>query len=45
MCISALVGVVWTLRGGDADTAFTVVAFILTIGTTLLALLAIVSKI
>lgn len=42
---ATVVGVAWTVRGGDAQTAFTVAGFILTVGTALLALLAIVSKI
>ncbi|KAH7559724.1 hypothetical protein BM1_03358 [Bipolaris maydis] len=42
---ATVVGVAWTARGGDAQTAFTVAGFILTVGTSLLALLAIVSKI
>lgn len=43
--VATVVGVAWTAKGGDAQTAFTVAAFILTVGTSLLALLAIVSKI
>ena len=31
--VATLVGVTWTARGGDAQTAFTVAAFILTVGT------------
>ncbi|KAH6619008.1 hypothetical protein C7974DRAFT_474731 [Boeremia exigua] len=42
---ASIVGVVWVARGGDAQTAFTVASFILTVGTSLLALLAIISKI
>ncbi|EUC47819.1 hypothetical protein COCMIDRAFT_89190 [Bipolaris oryzae ATCC 44560] len=42
---ATVVGVAWTARGGDAQTAFTVAGFILTVGTSLLALLAIISKI
>lgn len=30
---SCLVGIIWTARGGDAQTAFTVATFILTLGT------------
>lgn len=31
--VSCLVGIIWSLRGGDAQTAFTVAGFILTSGT------------
>jgi hypothetical protein len=31
--VATVVGVAWTARGGDAQTAFTVAAFILTVGT------------
>jgi hypothetical protein len=31
--MSSLVGIIWTARGGDAQTAFTVASFILTSGT------------
>ena len=31
--VATVVGVVWTVRGGDVQTAFTVAAFILTVGT------------
>ncbi|CAG5158431.1 uncharacterized protein ALTATR162_LOCUS5076 [Alternaria atra] len=45
-CIaSTLVGVIWSSRGGDVQTAFTVAAFILTLATVLLALLAVISGI
>jgi hypothetical protein len=30
---ATIVGVVWVVRGGDAQTAFTVASFILTVGT------------
>ncbi|ORY02662.1 hypothetical protein BCR34DRAFT_605497 [Clohesyomyces aquaticus] len=43
--LATVVGVAWTARGGDAQTAFTVAGFLLTVGTSLLALLAIVSKV
>lgn len=43
--ISCLVGVVWTAMGKDAQTAFTVAGFILTSGTVILALLAVISGI
>ncbi|CAO2656555.1 Nn.00g053580.m01.CDS01 [Neocucurbitaria sp. VM-36] len=42
---ATIMGIVWVSRGGDAQTAFTVAGFILTVGNSLLALLAIVSKI
>ncbi|KAF2469734.1 uncharacterized protein BDR25DRAFT_39049 [Lindgomyces ingoldianus] len=45
-CIaSSLVGIIWSARGGDVQTAFTVAGFILTIATVLLALLAVISGI
>jgi hypothetical protein len=31
--VATVVGVTWTAKGGDAQTAFTVAAFILTVGT------------
>jgi hypothetical protein len=31
--VSSLVGIIWTIKGGDATTAFTVAAFILAVGT------------
>ncbi|KAH7119796.1 hypothetical protein B0J11DRAFT_534647 [Dendryphion nanum] len=43
--ISCLVGIIWTAIGGDAQTAFTVAGFILTSGTVILALLAVISGI
>lgn len=30
---ATVVGIAWTVRGGDAQTAFTVAGFILTVGT------------
>lgn len=43
--ISTLIGVIWAARSGDAQTAFTVASFILTLCTVLLALLAVISGI
>ncbi|KAH7120711.1 hypothetical protein EDB81DRAFT_233269 [Dactylonectria macrodidyma] len=43
--LSMVVGVVWSVRSGDVQTAFTVAGFILTAGTLMLALLAIISGI
>jgi hypothetical protein len=31
--VATIVGIAWTARGGDAQTAFTVAGFILTVGT------------
>lgn len=45
MVFSTLVGLIWSIRSGDWQTAFTVASFILTLGTLLLALLAVVSGI
>ncbi|KAK7953794.1 hypothetical protein PG988_014488 [Apiospora saccharicola] len=42
---SCVVGIAWTLAGGDPQTTFTVASFILTSSSILLALLAIVSSI
>ncbi|KAK4454268.1 hypothetical protein QBC34DRAFT_290524 [Podospora aff. communis PSN243] len=42
---SCLFGVIWTARGGDPQTAFTVASFILTSSSIILALLAIISSI
>jgi hypothetical protein len=43
--ISCLVGIIWTVMGSDAQTAFTVASFVLTSGTVILALLAFISSI
>ncbi|ORY16435.1 hypothetical protein BCR34DRAFT_557220 [Clohesyomyces aquaticus] len=43
--LSTLVGVVWTVSKGDAQTAFTVAGFVLGLSTVMLALLAVVSGI
>lgn len=45
LVFSTLVGLIWSIRTGDWQTAFTVAGFILTSGTLLLALLAVVSGI
>lgn len=45
LVFSTLVGLIWSIRSGDWQTAFTVAGFILTAGTLLLALLAVVSGI
>jgi hypothetical protein len=42
---SCLLGVVWTVMGGDPQTAFTVASFLLTSSSVILALLAIISSI
>ncbi|PVI00645.1 hypothetical protein DM02DRAFT_728436 [Periconia macrospinosa] len=42
---SCIVGVAWTAAGKDTQTAFTVASFILTSGTVILALLAVISGI
>jgi hypothetical protein len=43
LVFSTLVGLIWSVRSGDWQTAFTVASFILTAGTLLLALLAVIS--
>ena len=45
LIFSTLVGLIWSIRSGDWQTAFTVASFILAAGTLMLALLAVVSGI
>ncbi|CAG8980873.1 hypothetical protein HYALB_00013512 [Hymenoscyphus albidus] len=45
LLVSCVLGVVWSWRTGDVQTAFTVAGFVLTAGTLVLALLAIISGI
>lgn len=45
LIFSTLVGLIWSIKYGDWQTAFTVAGYILTAGTLLLALLAVVSGI
>lgn len=45
LVFSTVVGLAWSIKTGDWQTAFTVAGFILTAGTLVLALLAVVSGI